>query len=118
MLNELHAHMAEGEPMIARFAEAATRMAEGSMLDEELVKLKEQSQLIISTLREDKLLLGRANEELARVKAQVAELQAKWAMLVKRRDRIAATMAEKKSSVEHLLKEAAEKKALALRKLD
>ena len=117
-LDELQARLAEGEEMIGRYAEAVTRMAEGGSLEQDLVEIKEKVEPAMARLKENDLVVQRANEELAQVEAQIAELQARRALILQRRDGAVATGRELKSSAKQILKAATEtKKALAERKL-
>ncbi|XP_021821695.1 uncharacterized protein CG45076-like [Prunus avium] len=74
-LDELQARLAEGEEMIGRYAEAVTRMAEGSSLEQDLEVIKEQVQPAMARMKENDLVVQRENEELAQVEAQITELQ-------------------------------------------
>ncbi|PQP91942.1 uncharacterized protein Pyn_34077 [Prunus yedoensis var. nudiflora] len=97
-LDELQARLAEGEEMISRYAEAVTRMAEGSSLEQDLVEIKEKVQPAMARLKENDL--------------------ARRALILQRRDGAVATGRELKSSAKQVLKAATEtKKALAERKL-
>ncbi|KAL6280374.1 hypothetical protein ACE6H2_017255 [Prunus campanulata] len=117
-LDELQARLAEGEEMIGRYAEAVTRMAEGSLLEQDLVGIKEKVEPAMARLKENDLVVQRENEELAQVEAQIAELQTRRALILQRRDGAVAAGRELKSSAKQILKAATEtKKALAERKL-
>ncbi|PQM33961.1 uncharacterized protein Pyn_37417 [Prunus yedoensis var. nudiflora] len=117
-LDEMQVRMAEGEEMINRYAEAGMRMTERCSLEQELAEIKQQTQPAMAQLKENNLIVQRENEELAQVEAQIAELQARRELILKRRDHVAAANAELKSSAKQLLKTATEKrKALAERKL-
>ncbi|CAL2266109.1 unnamed protein product [Prunus armeniaca] len=72
-LDELHARLAEGEEMIGRYM----RMTEGCSLEQELSAIKEQVQPAMARFQENDLVIQRENEELAQVKVQIAELQAR-----------------------------------------
>ncbi|PQP92962.1 uncharacterized protein Pyn_33738 [Prunus yedoensis var. nudiflora] len=117
-LDELQVRLAEGEEMIGRFAEATMRMAEGRSLEQDLAEIKEKVQPAMARLKENDLVVHLENEELAQVEAQIAELQARRALILQRRDGAVATGRELKSSAKQILKAATEtKKALAERKL-
>ncbi|PQQ06966.1 uncharacterized protein Pyn_27933 [Prunus yedoensis var. nudiflora] len=68
--------------MIGRYAEAVTRMAEGSSLEQDLVEIKEKVEPAMARLKENDLVVQRENEELAQVEAQIAELQARRALIL------------------------------------
>ncbi|PQP98281.1 uncharacterized protein Pyn_26112 [Prunus yedoensis var. nudiflora] len=85
-LDELQARLAEGEEMIGRYAEAVTRMAEGSSLEQDREVIKEQVRPAMARLKENDLVVQRENEELAQVEAQIAELQARRDLILQRRD--------------------------------
>ncbi|KAL6272470.1 hypothetical protein ACE6H2_023162 [Prunus campanulata] len=104
--------------MIGRYAEAVTRMAEGSSLEQDLTVIKEQVQPTMARLKENDLVVQRENEELVQVEAQIAELQARRALILQRRDGAIETGRELKSSAKQILKAATTtKKALTERKL-
>ncbi|CAL9001123.1 unnamed protein product [Prunus brigantina] len=109
--------------MIGRYAEANMRMIERCSLEQELSAIKGQVQPAMCTntmasLKENDLVVRRENEELAQVKAQIAELQAHWDLILQRRDGAVAAGTELKSSARQILKAATEKKkALTERKL-
>ncbi|CAL8168169.1 unnamed protein product [Prunus armeniaca] len=117
-LDELQVRLAEGEEMIGRYAEANLRMTEGCSLEQELSSIKEQVQPAMARLKENDLVVQQENEELAQVEAQIAELQARQALILQRRDGVVVVGIELKSSARQILKVATEKKrALAKRKL-
>ncbi|CAL2255295.1 unnamed protein product [Prunus armeniaca] len=117
-LDELQVRLAEGEEMIGRYAEANLRMTEGCSLEHELSAIKEQVQPAMARSKENDLVVQRENEELAQVEAQIAELQARQALILQRRDGVVAVGTELKSLARQILKAATEKKrALAERKL-
>ncbi|CAL9030050.1 unnamed protein product [Prunus brigantina] len=97
-LDELQVRLAEGEEMISRCAEASRRMTEGCLLEQELSVIKEQVRPAMASLKENDLVVQRENEELAQVKAQIAELQARRALIHQPRDGAVAAGAELKSS--------------------
>ncbi|XP_008229027.1 PREDICTED: uncharacterized protein KIAA0754-like [Prunus mume] len=83
-LDELQVRLAEGEEMIGRYAEANLRMTEGCSLEQELLAIKEQVQPAMAHLKENDLVVQQENEELAQVEAQIAELQARQALILQR----------------------------------
>ncbi|CAL8162671.1 unnamed protein product [Prunus armeniaca] len=104
--------------MIGRYAKANLRMTEGCSLEQELSVIKEQVQPAMARLKENDLIVQRENEEIAQVEAQIAELLARRALILQRRDGTVAVGTELKSSARQILKAATEKKrALAERKL-
>ncbi|CAL9011938.1 unnamed protein product [Prunus brigantina] len=81
-LDELQEHLAEGEEMLGRCAEASGKMNEGCLLEQELSMIKEQVRPTMARLKENDLVIRRENEELAQVEAQVAELQARRSLIL------------------------------------
>ncbi|CAL2276282.1 unnamed protein product [Prunus armeniaca] len=73
-LDELQAHLAEGEEMIGRYAEANIRMTEGCSLKQELSAIKDQVQPAMARLKENDLVIQRENEELGQVEVHIADL--------------------------------------------
>ncbi|CAL9016869.1 unnamed protein product [Prunus brigantina] len=72
----------------------------------------------MASLKENELVVHRENEELAQVEAQIADLQARRALILQHRDGVVVAGVELKSSARQILKVATEKrKALAERKL-
>ena len=66
-LDELQTRLAEGEEMLARFADVRRRMVEGCSLDEELDEIKERTHPAMASLKDNELLVQRENEELVLV---------------------------------------------------
>ncbi|PQM42766.1 uncharacterized protein Pyn_37836 [Prunus yedoensis var. nudiflora] len=89
-LDKLQVRLAEGEEMIGRYAEAGMRMTEGCSLEQELAEIKQQAQPAMAQLKENDLVVQRENKELAGVKAQIAELQARRELILERRDHVVA----------------------------
>ncbi|CAL8113188.1 unnamed protein product [Prunus armeniaca] len=98
--------------------QANMRMTERCSLEQELSVIKEQVQPAMARLKENDLVVQRENEELAQVKVQIAELQARRDLILQRRDGAVAVGTELKSSARQILKVPTEKnRALAKRKL-